>query len=216
MSIFIVWPVLKFIFRGNAVLIFAAAALLDIYRESIAGYLDLDVFQIGILITYLPVFAFGAVICRTNREKLLSFEPLTFAATAFLGAALAALCISLKTTSLLETSPLRPFIYDIASLGGKIFGGVAVIKLSVIIARLLEKTGAFFAHLGRYSYDIYLYHILTLMIMITIVDKLNLSPSLTKAAASAVFIGAVAAAYAGCRIIRMNKRLSSVILGDPV
>jgi peptidoglycan/LPS O-acetylase OafA/YrhL len=216
MSLFIVWPLLNLISGTRLMLIFIAAALLDIYKVNLSAHFNLDMFQIDILITYLPVFAFGAVICRLNRGKLLGFDPVGFAMITLVASALVALCISLKTSSFLETSPLRPVIYSTASLTARISGGTAIIKLSVIIENSLRSLAGFFCHLGRYSYDIYLYHILTITIMITIIEKLNLSPAMTVVSAVFAYIGAIAAAYAGCRIIRISKRLSSLILGDPV
>ncbi|MFI4912565.1 MAG: acyltransferase family protein [Sedimentisphaeraceae bacterium JB056] len=216
MSFFIIWPILEYIFRKNCILIFLTLSILDIYKNDIGEHLNLDIFQAKVLITYLPVFAIGVMIGKKIPQKLLSSGSAQLSVTWPIALLLAYLCIALKTTTLLEDSDLRPLIYSLASQTGRIFGAVAIIKLSMILPKISARFAGYIAHIGRYSYGIYLYHIIAIMILITVISKLDISDNAAKISSIAVFIIATAMAYTACRIAQLNKTIARLCLGENI
>ncbi len=174
MSIFLLWHPLNWLFRKEAVLIFVILAFLEIYKRAFTTNFNADFLQLDTILRYLPLFAFGVLIAGIEPRALFTAKPIYFVFLLAASILLTALCVSLKQTSLLENNSFRPLIYDSAGLAGRICGGASVIRLSAFIEKLLPAAGKCLAHIGLYSYDIYLYHILTIMAFVTFIAEVPL------------------------------------------
>lgn len=214
MLIFILWPLLRILTGNSVVAIFVAVTLLELVKNHLPSAFNSYYMETDRLIRYLPLFALGFMMARINGSNLLIWKP---AAALMLLAGVsicAALCITLKTTDFLMNLPIRGIIYSIASLAGNFCGGVLIVKISVKAAQMTTIISRTLSHIGRYSYDIYLYHLLIAIGAVLVIGKLDISNNLILATSPFTYAASIFFAYLGCRIIRKNRLLTRFVLGD--